>query len=93
MIRAIHFSDRKEFKRKRLKGSTHFDLINQALWFFCPCGCDKLVRIRVGVNIEPEERLCWSWNGNLNNPTLTPSFNRIDCNWHGWLKLGYWEEA
>lgn len=29
----------------------------------------------------------WSWNGNRELPTLSPSINHVGC-WHGWLIAG-----
>lgn len=91
MIRAIPFPDAEAFRARPLPGATHFDLINGVLWFHCPCGCGATVRIPVGVNVKPAESPSWKWNGNLSEPSLEPSVNRIDCGWHGWLRDGYWE--
>ena len=91
MIRATHFTSRAAFLAQSAPGSTHFDLLNEALWFYCPCGCGARVRIPVGVNVKPDHSPSWSWNGRLTEPTLTPSVNRLDCGWHGWLRDGYWE--
>ncbi|MBC7282630.1 DUF6527 family protein [Hoeflea sp.] len=38
--------------------------------FKCP-GCGWTHRL----NTDPEIRPCWSFNGNLDNPTITPSIN------------------
>lgn len=93
MIRAILFSDRDAFLGQSLPGSTHFDLIGEALWFYCPCRCGARVRIPVGYGAKPDASPSWAWNGNLTEPTLFPSVNRIDCGWHGWLRDGYWQEV
>ncbi|MBB3239128.1 hypothetical protein FHW68_000600 [Pseudomonas sp. Tn43] len=39
-----------------------------SLWFECP-GCEMAHRIMHGPGAEPR----WSWNGNLESPTFTPS--------------------
>ncbi|WP_323780117.1 DUF6527 family protein [Thalassovita sp.] len=98
MIRAIHFPNADTFRATRLPGSTHFNLVNApkgeaALWFFCPCGCGAPVRLRVGMKRKPPHSPSWDWNGSVQNPTLSPSVNRLDCGWHGWLRGGYWEEV
>lgn len=98
MMRAIHFSDRRAFQAQRLAGSTYFDLTQgevgeAALWFFCPCGCGALVRIVVGLDRKPARGPSWQWTGSMSDPTLTPSVNRLDCGWHGWLRDGYWEQV
>lgn len=100
MIRAIHFPNVDTFLAEKLRGSTHFDMVNApegeaALCFYCPCGCGcgAFVRIPVGVKTKPERCPSWNWNGSVENPTLAPSVNRLDCGWHGWLRGGYWEEA
>lgn len=98
MLRAIHYPNVNVFRAQKLPGSTHFDLINApegeaALWFFCPCGCGALVRLHVGLKEKPTHSPSWNWNGSVENPTLAPSVNRLDCGWHGWLRDGYWEEV
>lgn len=93
MIRAIRYRDADAFRADRFAGSVYFDVMRDpvALWFFCPCGCGGLVRIRVGNGAKPAEAPSWKWNGSLSEPTLEPSVNRLDCGWHGWLRDGYWE--
>lgn len=91
MIRAVHCTSAEDFRDQANPGWTHFDLINEALWFICPCGCGARVRVPVGVKVKPAESPSWKWNGSLTEPTLEPSVNRIDCGWHGWLRDGYWE--
>lgn len=85
MIRAIHFTDRDAFMAQSQPGTTHFDLLTDALWFYCPCGCGGRVRLSVGKGAKPAESPSWEWNGRLSDPTLHPSVNRLDCGWHGWL--------
>lgn len=98
MIRAIHFLNVDAFRSQKLPGSTHFDMVHAPpgeakLWFWCPCGCGGLVRLRVGLRSKPPQNPSWEWRGSVENPTLNPSVNRLDCGWHGWLRGGYWEEA
>lgn len=98
MIRAIEFPDPAEFRRKALPGSFHIDLTQggpkcAAFWFFCPCGCEGLSRITVGLCHKPAQEPSWSWNGKLSEPTLSPSVSQLNCGWHGWLRDGYWESV
>lgn len=98
MIRAIHYTNPDAFRAARHPGATHFDLTKGGpdeaiLWFFCPCGCGGPVRLKLGIGVKPADSPSWNWNGSITEPTLTPSVNRLDCGWHGWLRDGYWEEA
>lgn len=95
MIRAIRFTDRKEFMAQRLAGSISFDreADQVALSFWCPCGCDALARIQVGEGVKPPASPSWEWNGSETEPTLNPSVRQLNCGWHGWLRGGYWESC
>ena len=33
---------------------------------------------------------CWEWDGNLDEPTITPSIwiNKSKGGWHGWMRKG-----
>lgn len=56
------------------------------LRFVCPCGCGGMgtVPVRPGYG-----GACWTWDGNKELPTLTPSILRLsDCRWHGFLTKG-----
>jgi Family of unknown function (DUF6527) len=61
-----------------------------SLVFMCPCGCGMVSSIRVSappVGTEPGP--VWSWNGDKDKPTTTPSILRLDgCKWHGFLTDG-----
>jgi hypothetical protein len=38
-----------------------------------------------------DEHPSWVWNGNLEQPTITPSIRRLDgCKFHGFLTDGVW---
>lgn len=57
-----------------------------SLLFICPCGCHRLR----SVPIAPADR-GWTWNGDLEKPTLTPSILILgECGWHGFLTNGEW---
>lgn len=50
----------------------------------CP-GCGRAS----GMDFKPRPSPSWKWNGNRENPTLTPSINCVGCcQWHGWLSQG-----
>ena len=54
----------------------------------CPCGCGL-------VAILPFDK--WSWDGNAEAPTLSPSILHYDReskpHWHGFLQAGFWTQA
>lgn len=62
--------------------------------FGCPCGCGSMW----GVSIRPGEAgPTWNWDGNREQPTLTPSIliyqmneraEKIGEHWHGFLTAG-----
>lgn len=55
--------------------------------FACPCGCDTIT----SINFEADGRPQWTWDGNREAPTVSPSVRRLDgCQWHGWLRNGEW---
>jgi hypothetical protein len=54
------------------------------LTFRCPCGCGSIGGIHFAL-YNPR----WTWNGDKDNPTCTPSILRGDgCRWHGFLTNG-----
>lgn len=56
-----------------------------ALILTCPCGCGEIC----AVSIAPPADKGWSWDGNKELPTLTPSILRTEhCRWHGYLTRG-----
>jgi len=60
--------------------------------FVCPCGCSALlaVNFRRGINRGP----VWDWDGNRDQPTVTPSIRHLDgCGWHGYLTKGEFRDA
>jgi hypothetical protein len=45
--------------------------------------------VRVGCGFKPDNgRPSWSWNGDLDRPTLRPSINCHGCGWHGGVLAG-----
>jgi hypothetical protein len=57
------------------------------LRFACPCGCGVVSAMPVADN----GRNGWVWDGNVEEPSLTPSVQMITpCRWHGYLIRGEW---
>lgn len=54
--------------------------------FVCPCGCGAVG----GVVFDPGR---WTWNGNRERPTVTPSILQMRCGWHGYLTDGEFREC
>lgn len=60
--------------------------------FLCPCGCGTIGSVTFRL---------WSWNGNTDKPTITPSVDlqadddtgRARSHWHGRLCDGRWEQV
>lgn len=65
------------------------------LVFGCPCGdnCggasfahNNYIAVTRGKSKDPHQ---WSWDGDWDTPTLTPSIQRRGgCSWHGYLRKG-----
>jgi len=63
------------------------DGVVKGIAFRCPCGCGEESWLPVRI----EER-GWRWDGNMQQPTLTPSVlqSGLPCKWHGYLTAGQW---
>jgi hypothetical protein len=72
------------------KGSWTFD--GTYFTYVCPCGCKSIGVLRAALNEKPSDGPSWLFDGNYENPTLTPSINHMG-HWHGWLRNGWWEQA
>jgi hypothetical protein len=49
--------------------------------FNCPgCGSDCYIPIKSDTG--------WTWDGNVESPTLRPSLGQRCCGWHGYLTAG-----
>lgn len=60
--------------------------------FVCPCGCGREGWLPIVTERRPETSPAWTWDGNREAPTLTPSVLQVGgCRWHGWLRAGLWE--
>lgn len=65
--------------------------------YMCPCGCGREGCLYVyKKGSAKEETPGWEWDGNPDQPTLTPSIYRCkktwneNCGWHGYLTKGVW---
>lgn len=67
----------------------------QQVWFSCPkhkrtCGALVLLG-KTTLKHDPQGQnggiAQWSWDGNREQPTLTPSVNCARC-WHGYIRKG-----
>lgn len=65
---------------------------NRYLAYVCPCGCGQPRAIPTAMNPGATAgRGPWTWDGNEDVPTLTPSIQHRDaCQWHGFLTVGQW---
>jgi Family of unknown function (DUF6527) len=60
------------------------------LLFVCPCGCGDIGAVAIH-RPAGESGPLWSWNGDRERPTLSPSILRTGgsgCTWHGFLTEG-----
>lgn len=98
MTVARHFASKREFYAENVPGSFHVerheDETNKANFYYrCPCGCGASAPLYVGENFKPADYgPSWSWNGDFDKPTLSPSINHVN-HWHGWLRDGIWSLA
>jgi hypothetical protein len=64
---------------------------NGHILFVCPNGmrCGGLIGKEPHDKDETHQCYTWGFNGNLDKPTLTPSFNCVGgCGWHGFITDG-----
>jgi hypothetical protein len=85
MIKANKVSGYDECKNP---GDYYFSKENKSLIYMCPTGCGV-------IGVLPLEHFdghaIWIWNLDENNPSLTPSIQKLDgCRWHGFLTNGEW---
>jgi hypothetical protein len=65
--------------------------------YVCPCGCG----IHGFLHFRPGPAPSWTWDGNREAPTLTPSVHHqirrtegpTTTHWHGYLRAGWWESC
>ena len=53
------------------------DLTGQMLHMWCP-GCQELH----AVELDPKNSPCWTWDGNIDAPTINPSIKVDGVQWH-----------
>ena len=90
MVKAIVVSSLSELADGE-PGTIKFN--GDAIMFKCPCGCGGrgFLPFRDGDNDHPS----WVWDGNKEQPTLTPSVHCTGwkCKWHGYLQNGEWKSV
>jgi hypothetical protein len=73
-------------------GEFYFQTCHGRLYFHARLPGDLVCVIPVVVGRPAGQ--AWGWDGNYNEPTLTPS---IDCQgherWHGWVRAGRFESC
>jgi len=58
----------------------------------CPCGCGETGGIHFAPGDGGDPGPKWNWDGNEEEPTLTPSILRTGgCKYHGFLTSGIWK--
>jgi hypothetical protein len=57
-----------------------------ALNFICPCGC----KLFYSLPLNQPSGCTWQWDGNREEPTVTPSIKNGNCGYHGFLTKGEW---
>lgn len=57
----------------------------------CPCGCGSVGTLPLWKDGAKDR---WTWDGDLMNPTLTPSIQMLTpCRWHGYLIKGDFQKC
>lgn len=87
-------------------GAVQFALDGRGLFYICPCGCGKegYLAFRGKQDVKglkrPYDGPTWTWDGNKESPTLSPSIhhqskcaNQVRTHWHGYLRNGVFEEV
>ncbi len=71
-------------------GTFHLTAASSRIIYMCPCGCGQARELRL-IRSDADGS-GWRWDGNREQPTLTPSIRHLDrCKWHGFLRAGVWE--
>lgn len=65
------------------------DKVTLRIVFVCPCGTHADGYGVRAVPLEPCSEPHWDWDGNRDEPSLTPSLQDVSsCRWHGYLTKG-----
>ena len=66
------------------------DALSGLFHCICPCGCGAYRALPIYTGKKPSY-VSWSWNGNVEKPTLSPSIRDVSgCKYHGHLTDGVW---
>jgi hypothetical protein len=87
-LRAKRMASIQALRSQRVPGS--FVHHGCGIAFICPCGCGRESYLRRSpVECGPS----WDFSGTVDAPTLEPSIYNagMPCQWHGWLRAGYWQ--
>jgi hypothetical protein len=79
-----------QYDQATVPGSFNFD--GKFIWYGCPCGCKQVGVLRAAIGSKPADGPSWIFNGDYDQPTLSPSVNHVG-HWHGWLRDGFWVQA
>lgn len=61
--------------------------------YVCPRTGKYCGTIRVAYPDKPANGPSWTFDGNFDAPSLTPSINCVSgCGWHGYLTAGIWKD-
>jgi hypothetical protein len=88
--------ENRQYRRDLPPGAAHWigSLTNDhaVLDFTCPCGCGVVHAVSVCRGTKTERS--WLWDGDIENPTLTPSIQCLSpCGWHGYLTAGEFKQV
>lgn len=65
----------------------------EGLRYICPRTGRYCGEVYIGLT-KPQASPSWQWDGNTDEPTLSPSINCSGgCGWHGHLRKGVFEEC
>ncbi len=67
--------------------------------FWCPTGKNRICSIDLTLDAQTDGekddlKRRWHWDGNMNEPTITPSIHCKEaprCGWHGTITKGEWK--
>jgi Family of unknown function (DUF6527) len=93
-IGLIEYVDGRGYRRDLAPGTAAWCEDYKALQFICPCGCGAHHCVNTTCQGTQSS---WSWDGNIEKPTLKPSLglypkSMLGYHWHGYLTNGEFSE-